>query len=324
MRIKQFTRSVRLRQRAALPPQNMAVLITLIAVCVITAILNPTFIRPSNLINVFRQVAILGIVSSGMAMLMISGGIDLSVGSAISLAGVIAGRVLAGGYGQVTAVLVGILVGALIGLVNGAVVSKTRVQPFIWTLGMMSVLQGCALLVTGGRQIPDLGGNFFEAIGGGMLGFVPIPVIILLAVALLSHFVLRYTRWGRNWYSIGGNEETAFLSGINVNAHKVAVYVLTGVCVGIAAVTLTSRIGAALPLMGSGYELQSIAAVVIGGVALTGGRGNILGAFLGVLLLGVISNSLNMLDVSAFFQDITVGVIIFVAVIANQYSQRRT
>lgn len=310
--------------RTLFPRQNLAVLATLIAVCVITTILNPVFINPVNLINVMRQIAILGIVSSGMTMLMISGGIDLSVGSAISLAGVITGTVLRNGYGQGTAVLVGILVGALIGLVNGLIVAKTRVQPFISTLGMMSVLQGAAHLVTGGRQIPNLGGSFFEFIGGGSVGPVPVPVILLIAVVLLCHFLLRYTRWGRNWYAIGGNEETAFLSGIDVNAHKVAVYVITGLLVGIAAVTLTSRIGAALPLMGSGYELQSIAAVVIGGVALAGGRGNMLGAFLGVLLLGVISNALNMLDVSSFFQYVTVGGIILVAVIANQYSQSRS
>jgi putative xylitol transport system permease protein len=231
--------------------------------------------------------------------------------------------VLANGYGEATAILAGLSVGAAVGLVNGLIVAKTKVQPFISTLGMMSVLQGLALIVTNGRQIPNLGGKLFEPIGGGMVGFVPVPVIILFVIVLISHFLLRYTRWGRNWYAIGGNEETAFLSGIHVNAHKVAVYVINGLFAGIAAVILASRIGAALPLMGSGYELQSIAAVVIGGVTLTGGRGNMAGAFLGVLLLGVISNSLNMLNVSSFYQNITIGLIILLAVIANQYSQRK-
>lgn len=308
---------------ALFPRQNLAVLVTLIAVVIITSVLNPVFINPTNLINVVRQIAILGIVSSGMTMLMISGNIDLSVGTALSLAGVVTGRVLDSGYGQGTAVVVGILTGGLIGLVNGVIVARTRVQPFISTLGMMSVLQGAALLVTNGRQIPNLGGEFFEFIGGGMVGFIPVPVIILFVVVLISHFLLRYTKWGRHWYAIGGNEETAFLSGVGINAHKIGVYVINGLFVGIAAVTLTSRIGAALPLMGNGFELQSIAAVVIGGVALAGGRGNMLGAFLGVLLLGVISNSLNMLNVSSFFQYVAVGSIILVAVVANQYSQRR-
>jgi ribose transport system permease protein len=309
--------------RSLLPRQNLAVLVTLVLVCVGTAVLNPIFITPTNLINVVRQIAILGIVSSGMAMLMISGGIDLSVGTTVSLAGVITGRVLAAGIGEIPAILSGLLVGSLVGLVNGLIVAKTKVQPFISTLGMMSVLQGFALIVTNGRQIPNLGGPLFEPIGGGMVGIIPVPVILLFAVVLASHLMLRYTRWGRNWYAIGGNEETAFLSGINVNQLKVAVYILNGLLAGLAAVILTSRIGAALPLMGSGYELQSIAAVVIGGVALTGGRGNILGAFLGVLLLGVISNSLNMLNVSSFYQNISIGMIILIAVIANQYSQRR-
>jgi ribose transport system permease protein len=311
------------RLKALLPRQNLAVLVTLVLVCIITAILNPVFITPTNLINVVRQIAILGIVSSGMTMLMISGGIDLSVGTTLSLCGVMTGRVLAAGLGEIPAILTGILVGALVGLVNGMIVAKTKVQPFISTLGMMSVLQGLALIATDGRQIPNLGGPLFEKIGGGMVGIIPVPIIILLTVVIASHLTLRYTRWGRNWYAIGGNEETAFLSGINVNLHKVAVYIITGLLVGVAAVTLTSRIGAALPLMGSGYELQSIAAVVIGGVSLTGGRGNMLGAFLGVLLLGVISNSLNMLNVSSFYQYISVGIIILIAVIANQYSQRR-
>jgi ribose transport system permease protein len=307
-----------------LPRQHTAVLLTLLVICIITAIFSSAFRTPTNLINVMRQIAILGIVSSGMAMLMISGGIDLSVGSTISLAGVTAGWVLAHGYGQFSAILTGILVGALVGLVNGLIVTKTRVLPFISTLAMMSILQGLALIVTGGRQIPNLGGKFFESIGGGMLGFIPMPVILMLTIMLISGYLLRGTRWGRNWYAIGGNEETAYLSGINVNTNKIAVYVLNGLFAGIAAVTLASRIGAALPLMGSGYELQSIAAVVIGGVALTGGRGNMLGAFLGVLLLGVISNSLNMLNVSSFYQYIAVGGIILIAVVANQYSQRRT
>jgi ribose transport system permease protein len=311
------------RLRSLLPRQNLAVLVTLVLVCVGTAVLNPIFITPTNLINVVRQIAILGIVSSGMTMLMISGGIDLSVGTTVSLAGVITGRVLAAGIGEIPAILSGLLVGSLVGLVNGLIVAKTKVQPFISTLGMMSVLQGFALIVTNGRQIPNLGGPLFEPIGGGMVGIIPVPVILLFAVVLASHLMLRYTRWGRNWYAIGGNEETAFLSGINVNQLKVAVYILNGLLAGLAAVILTSRIGAALPLMGSGYELQSIAAVVIGGVALTGGRGNILGAFLGVLLLGVISNSLNMLNVSSFYQNISIGMIILIAVIANQYSQRR-
>jgi ribose/xylose/arabinose/galactoside ABC-type transport system permease subunit len=233
------------------------------------------------------------------------------------------GRVLAAGLGEIPAILTGLIVGSLVGLANGIIVAKTKVQPFISTLGMMSVLQGLALIATNGRQIPNLGGPLFEPIGGGIVGIIPVPVIILFTVLVISHILLRYTRWGRNWYAIGGNEETAFLSGININTLKVAVYVINGLFAGIAAVTLTSRIGAALPLMGSGYELQSIAAVVIGGVSLNGGRGNILGAFLGVLLLGVISNSLNMLNVSSFYQNISIGIIIMIAVIANQYSMRR-
>lgn len=311
------------RTRLRFLRQNLAVLVTLLVICVVTAILNPVFINPSNLINVVRQISILGIVASGMTMLMISGGIDLSVGAALSLAGVVCGRVLVGGYGEVTAVVAGVLVGATVGLVNGTIVAKTGVPPFISTLGMMSILQGAALMVTGGRQIPNVNGPYFSILGDGMLGFVPVPVIILFVVVLLSHFLLRNTKWGKRWYAIGGNEETAYLSGINVNRYKIAVYVINGTLVGVAAVTLASRIGAALPLMGSGYELQAIAAVVIGGVALTGGRGSILGTFLGVLLLGVISNSLNMLNVSSFFQNMAVGLIILIAVIANQYSLRR-
>jgi ribose/xylose/arabinose/galactoside ABC-type transport system permease subunit len=305
-----------------LPKQNLAVIVTLVLICLLTSILNPVFITPTNVVNVLRQIAFLGIVASGMTMLMISGGIDLSVGTTLSLAGVVTGKILASGYGEFAAILAGLSTGTLVGLVNGLIVAKTRVQPFISTLGMMSVLQGLALIVTDGRQIPNLGTPLFKPIGSGMVGFVPVPVIILFTIILLSHLLLRHTKWGRNWYAIGGNEETAFLSGINVNAHKVAVYVLNGLFAGIAAVALTSRIGAALPVMGSGYELQSIAAVVIGGVALTGGRGTIFGAFLGVLLLGVISNSLNMLNVSSFYQNISIGTIILLAVIANQYSHR--
>jgi ribose transport system permease protein len=259
-----------------------------------------------------------------MAMLMISGGIDLSVGATISLAGVITGKILVSGYGEFTAIVVGLLVGTVIGLFIGILVSVTKVQPFILTLGMLSLLSGFALIVTNGRQIPNVNGDFFAQIGGGMLGFVPVPVVLLLFVIFSSHFLLRYTKWGRNWYAIGGNEETAYLSGINIRTHKIAIYMLNGFLAGVAAVVLASRIGAALPVMGNGYELRSIAAVVIGGVSLSGGRGNIFGAFLGVLLLGVISNGLNMLNVSSFYQNVTLGIIIIIAVIANQYSQANT
>jgi ribose/xylose/arabinose/galactoside ABC-type transport system permease subunit len=316
-------RNLRSKLESLIPRQNLAVMITLLGICLITAILNPVFITPTNLINVIRQISILGIVSCGMAMLMISGGIDLSVGATISLAGVIAGKVLVSGYGEITAVVVGILVGALVGLVIGILVATTRVQPFILTLGMLSLLGGFALIVTNGRQIPNLNGKYFEPIGGGMVGFIPVPVLLFILVALFSHFLLRNTKWGRNWYAIGGNEETAYLSGINVKTHKIAVYVLNGFLAGVAAVILASRIGAALPVMGNGYELRSIAAVVIGGVSLMGGRGSIFGAVLGVLLLGVISNSLNMLNVSSFYQNVTLGAIILIAVIANQYGQMR-
>jgi len=308
---------------AALGRQNLAVLGTLVVVCVITAAINPVFIQPTNLINVIRQIAILGIIASGQAMLMISGGIDLSVGALVSLAGVIVGKTMVSGYGEGTAILVGIGVGVVVGLVNGTIIAKTKVQPFIATLGVMSILQGLALVVTNGRQIPNLGGKIFEPIGGGMIGFVPVPVIILLVVVLLSHFVLSRTKYGRSLYAMGGNEETAYLSGINVTLLKVVAYTVTGMLTGLAAVVLTSRIGAALPVMGTGYELQSIAAVVIGGVSLSGGRGGMLGAFLGVLLLGVISNALNLLNVSSHFQNIAVGLVILVAVIANQYMVRR-
>jgi ribose transport system permease protein len=306
------------------PRQNMAVLVTLIVLCIVISILNPVFLTPTNLVNVIRQISILGIVSCGMAMLMISGGIDLSVGATISLAGVITGKILVSGYGEFTAIIVGLLVGTVIGLFIGILVSVTKVQPFILTLGMLSLLSGFALIVTNGRQIPNVNGDFFAQIGGGMLGFVPVPVVLLLFVILSSHFLLRYTKWGRNWYAIGGNEETAYLSGINIRTHKIAIYMLNGFLAGVAAVVLASRIGAALPVMGNGYELRSIAAVVIGGVSLSGGRGNIFGAFLGVLLLGVISNGLNMLNVSSFYQNVTLGIIIIIAVIANQYSQANT
>lgn len=308
---------------ANLRRQNLAVLGTLIAVCVLTTALNPVFINPNNLTNVMRQIAILGVISAGQAMLMISGGIDLSVGASVSLCGVIVAMILVGQYGEATAIVAGILLGGLIGMINGLIVSRTKIQPFIATLGMMSILQGLALVAANGRQIPNVTGSLIDPIGEGMLGFVPVPVIIMAAVLVLCHITLRYTKFGRNWYAMGGNEETAYLSGIDVTGHKVLIYTITGLLVGLASVMLVSRIGAAIPTMGTGYELQSIAAVVIGGVALSGGRGSIFGAFLGVLLLGVIANSLNLLNINAFYQNAAVGLVILIAVIANEFSQRR-
>jgi ribose transport system permease protein len=254
------------------------------------------FLTPRNLVNVLRQISILGMVASGMTVVMISGGIDLSVGSVLSFVGCLAAQSLVHGWGIPVTMLVGIGGGAALGFFNGIIIANTRAHPFIITLGTMTLIQGVALVVTGSYPTMAEGAAFekFLWLGTGSFLWIPVPIIVFFLV-------------------------TAYLSGINIKRHKVAIYTFVGALTGLASLVLTARLASALPTMGNGYELQSIAAIVIGGVALMGGRGNMWAAFTGVLLLGVISNSLSLLNVNAFYQYIVLGSIIVFAVVLQEY-----
>jgi inositol transport system permease protein len=306
--------------------QQWGIILVLIALIIIMGIASPVFLSARNIRNVLQQISTLGILSMGMTILMISGGIDLSVGSCISVAAVVMGTMIKAGLPAELAIVTGLLIGCGIGLINGSLAAYTRAHPFILTLGTMTFFQGVAVLITKGFPITDLGKRF-EWIGTAQVrtGLLPIPVIVILffVVMLICWFLLRYTRLGRIAYAIGGNEYTTYLAGISVKRYKIVFYMICGFFAGLAAVVLASRISSAIPTMGADYTLQAIGACVIGGIPLTGGRGSVWGTFTGVLLLGVIANGLNLLHFDASIQYMLTGLIIIIAVIIHEQRQRR-
>ena len=297
--------------------QQWGIVFVLIALVIIISIAAPVFLSPRNLRNVLQQVSTLGILSMGVTVLMISGGIDLSVGSAISTVAVVAGTMLKAGIPAEIAILAGLVLGCVIGSVNGMLAAFTKAHPFILTLGTMTILQGVAILITQGYPINDLGTRF-AYIGGAMIGPIPFIVILFFLVMIVCGLLLRYLRIGRLAYAIGGNEYTAYLAGIPVKRYKILFYVICGFFTGMAGLVLASRISSALPTLGTGFEMNSIGAAVIGGIPLTGGRGNVLGTLTGVLLLGIIGNGLNLLHVDASFQYVVTGLVIIIAVIIHE------
>lgn len=278
------------------------------------AIRLPTFFTSTNLLIVARQISINGILAVGVTFVLLTGGVDLSLGSVVALAGVVAaGFAHPGDWPLVMPVAMGILAGTLCGGANGLLVTKGRVAPFIVTLGMMTAARGLALVLSGGRPVSNLSGGFTSIGSASVLG-IPIPVLFFAAVAVLATVFLKHFRLGRYIYAVGGNAEAARASGINVHGVKLLAYTVCGAMAGLAGVVLAARTTTGQPNAGVGYELDAIAAVVIGGTSLSGGVGSVGGTILGALLMGVISSGLDQLNVSAYYQQIIKGLIIVGAV----------
>ncbi|MEA1963650.1 MAG: ABC transporter permease [Candidatus Aerophobetes bacterium] len=288
-------------------------ILVLLAIILFTGIVNPRFLAVQNLLNILLQVSVLGIVSIGATILLVSGGLDLSVGSMLSVSAYVAGLTIANTGSTAFGILVAIGVAIGIGAFNGVLVSTERAHPFIITLGMMVFLQGVAVVISRGSPINRMGG-LYELLGVRTFLGIPLPVVILAVLLIVVNFFLRNAPLGRYVYAIGGNEEASRLSGIRIKQVKIILYTLNGFLVGIAALVLSSILDSALPWMGSGYELRAIAAVVIGGTPLFGGRGNVWGTLGGVLLLGLVSNSINLIGISANFQNVVLGAIMVAAV----------
>ncbi len=318
---------------------RFAPLIFLLILIVAFAILEPRFLHPLNLFNVMRQVSITGLIAVGMTFVILTAGIDLSVGSLLAFAGLVAAAVAKGGFadrfaltaaqeaiggGVLLAALAAMGVGLAGGLLQGLAVTRLNVPPFVVTLGGLSAFRGAALLFAGGGPISGFDAAY-RWWGQGKIGEVPVPVIIFLGLAALAHIVLRYTRYGRNIYAVGGNPEAARLSGINVRAHITSVYVIVGLFAGLAGFVLSSRLNSAEAVAGLGYELTVIAAVVIGGTSLFGGIGSIFGTVVGATLIGVLINGLVLMNVPSYVQQIVIGVIIVLAVAFDRFvkSKRR-
>jgi ribose transport system permease protein len=284
--------------------------------------LTPHFLTISNLLNIAEQATIIAIVAVGMTFVIITAGIDLSVGSVLAFAGVVMASLLHRDIPLPLALAAGLLTGLLCGVVNGLLITVGRLPPFIATLGMMSVARGTALMFTEGRPVSGFSESFRSLATGEFLR-VPVPVIIMVVVYAIAHFVLRRTKLGRYTYAIGGNEEAALLSGINVKLYKTMVYGLAGMLSGLAAILLTARLNSAQPIAGMMYELDAIAATVIGGTSLLGGEGTVLGTLIGALIMAVLRNGLNLLGVSSFIQQVVIGSVIIVAVLIDMALKRR-
>ncbi|PXX41765.1 MULTISPECIES: ABC transporter permease [Aquitalea] len=309
------------KQKATL--QRLGPFIALVLVSVGLAVLSPDFLTVANLLNVMRQVSINALIAFGMTLVILLGGIDLSVGSILALSSVAIATLIQAGVDPLLATLLGVLGGGLMGLFNGLVISKGKVAPFIATLASMTILRGLALVVSGGSPITGFNSDLFSMLGGGYVaGLVPIPVVWMLIMFGLFAFLLKKTVFGRHVYATGGNEEAARLSGVKVDQVKLWVYTLSGAMSAMAGVVLTSRLNSAQPTAGSGYELDAIAAVVLGGTSLTGGRGWIFGTLMGALLIGVLNNGLNLLGVSSFYQQVIKGVVILLAVLIDRSGKK--
>ncbi|MDQ0412233.1 ABC transporter permease subunit [Mesobacillus stamsii] len=299
--------------------QKLGPLIGLILISIILSVMSSDFLTVNNIFNVLRQVSINALIAFGMTFVILTGGIDLSVGSILALSSALTAGMLAGGIDPILALLIGLISGAAMGAANGLIITKGKVAPFIATLATMTIYRGFTLVYTEGRPITGLSDAVtFQMLGKGYFLGIPFPVITMLIAYAILYFILKKTTFGRGVYAIGGNEEASLLSGLRVDRIKIGVYSLTGLLAALAGTVLTSRLNSAQPTAGVSYELDAIAAVVLGGTSLSGGRGWIFGTLAGALIIGVLNNGLNLLNVSSFYQQVVKGGVILLAVLLDR------
>jgi ribose transport system permease protein len=307
-------------------------LIALFILCLVISLLSDKFLTATNIWNVMRQISVNICISVGMTLVVLTAGIDLSVGSVLALCGAITASLLKNGieipssnlfigFTMLGATVAGLIVGSLLGWFNGWTITKIKVPPFVATLAMLTIARGLTMLWTKGFPISNLGENFAWLGTGWLLG-IPLPVWISGIIVFIATVITNKTKLGRYIYAIGGNENAAALSGINIKKVKIAVYTIAGALAAIGGVLVTSRLDAAQPNAGIGYELDSIAAVVIGGTSLSGGRGSVLGTVLGAIIIGVLNNGLVLLNVSPFWQQVVKGLVILVAVMIDKVNAK--
>ncbi|PLV58291.1 ABC transporter permease [Thermotoga sp. KOL6] len=297
--------------------RSYPVVIGFIALVTVLSILSDRFLTVSNFLNVLRQVSIQAIIAFGMTIVIISGGIDLSVGSVFAFSAVVLASLLKQIGSIPLAILLSLGIGIMLGAFNGLLIAKAKLQPFIVTLATMAIARSFTLLYTNGMPITGFS-RTFTFIGRGEIASIPIPVLIMFGVFFLTWYLLSQTKLGLYAYAIGGNEEAVRLSGVNVDRYKISFYVISGLYSAISGIILTARLNSAQPIFGQGYELDAIAAVVLGGASLTGGKGTVLGTLFGALIMGIINNGLNLLNVSPFYQQAVKGSIILAAVLLER------
>lgn len=299
--------------------QDFGVFIALALLVVVISIISPEFRTGDNFLSLLRQSSINGLIAFGMTCVILTGGIDLSVGSVLALSTAVCAKMIASGVPVGAAIILGLVMGAVLGLISGFFVTKGRLQPFIATLITMTVYRGLTMIYTNGKPISNLGdSSLLKLIGKGNILGIPVPVILLVLIFVGFFVLLNKTTFGRRIYATGSNANCAKLAGVNINKTKIIVYMISGVMAALSGMILLSRLGSAQPTLGSGYELDAIAAVALGGTSMNGGRGKIYGTFAGVLIIAVLNNGLNILGVSSYYQDVIKGLVILIAVLSDR------
>ncbi|EGC81620.1 MULTISPECIES: ABC transporter permease [Anaerococcus] len=299
--------------------QNLGTIAALIILIVFVSVLNPAFLQVNNLLNLMRQLIINGFIALGMTFVILTGGIDLSVGSTLAFTSAIFAGLLQNGMNTGLAILITLALGLCLGLINGLLITKGKLAPFIVTLATMTIFRGLTLVYMDGRPISGPKDNFaFQFLGKGQVFGIPFQVILFLIVYIVLSTLLNKTSHGRKIFAVGGNEKASFISGIKIDKVKVLVYVISALMAVVSGLVLTSRLNSAQPTAGSAYEMDAIAAVVLGGTSMTGGSGSLTGTLIGILILGVLNNGLNLLGVSSFYQQIVKGVVILIAVLIDR------
>ncbi len=303
--------------------KEIGILIPLILICVITTIINPVFMSASNVINLLRSISVTLIGAIGMTFVLISGGLDLSVGSTLALSGMVSGYCMSVvGMGTIPSIVIGLVAGCLVGLINGLIITKLSIPPLIVTLGMMNIARGLVNVMSKGRPYSGFT-DAFNAIGQGSFLGVPYSVFIALVLAILAGLMIKYTVFGRSVMAIGGNEETTRVSGVNIHRYKILTYVMMSFFAGVVGLLMASRLGSAQANAGSGWEMTIIASVVIGGTSMFGGSGSILGTVIGVAIMEALTVAMTMLRIDPYWQKVVVGAIIILAVGIDTARRRR-
>lgn len=301
--------------------KNISVIIILLVLSFLLSVTTDNFLTQKNIFSVMRAFSYIAIIAIGECFVIISAGVDLSVGSIFGFVGLCTAFMIQNlGFDPAAAIAVGILIGTAVGSLNGILITALNIPPFIATLGMLSVARGLAYALTTGYPIRTPGE--FNAIGQGYLWIIPLPVVYLIAIVVFFTFILENTVFGRRVFAIGGNEEAALISGVNVKRIKMFVYALSGMLAGLSGIITTARLGVAQSTSGMGYELDVIAAVIIGGASLNGGKGTVIGAMLGAAIMGVLRNGLILLNVSPYWQQTVIGIVILTAIAGDQFSKR--
>lgn len=294
-------------------------LLALIVLVVFVTFLNPSFISATNLLNLLRQVSTNALIAFGMTFVIITGGIDLSVGSTLALSSALTAGMIVSGLDPVLAMIVGVGIGFVLGAVNGLLITKGKMAPFIATLATMTIFRGLTLVFTDGKPITGIGDSFiFKYMGRGYLFGIPFPVVLTLVCFAVLFMLLHKMTFGRKTFAIGGNEKAAYIAGIKSNRIKVMIYAISGMMASISGIIITSRLNSAQPTAGTSYEMDAIASVVLGGTSLSGGRGRIVGTLIGALIIGTLNNGLNLLGVSSFYQQVVKGIVIIIAVLIDR------